>query len=54
LAFGRIKFGEQVTDDQKKRFYQKVLPYEAYLAVKQTDIGCITNPKFQYNLKVTN
>lgn len=31
-----------------------MLPYEAFLAVKQTDIGCITDPKYEYNLRVTN
>lgn len=53
-ALSRCKFGEGVTRSAKRRFLQKLMPCEDHLAAKQTDIGNVADPKYQYELRLRN
>lgn len=47
-----IKFGTKVSEKLKLDFMAKLLPMEHMLASSQSDIGCISNPKYEYSLEL--
>lgn len=53
-ALSRCKFGEGVTEGAKMSFLQRLIPCEANLAAKQTDIGKVSDPKYRYKLTLKN
>ena len=49
-----IKFGNKVSHQVKLQFMHKLCPMEHMLAASQSDIGCITNPKYEYRLELND
>jgi len=54
LAFSRCPFREGVTQEQKTRFFIKLVPYVDHLAVKSTDLGRFKDEKYVYHIRLTN
>ena len=46
----RCEFGPDVPIPEATKFLLKILPYEDFMAVKQTDIGYVKNPTYHYHL----
>ena len=54
MALSKCAFGEAVDEDSRREFLQRLLPSEAFLAARQTDIGEVRDPRFHYRLRLTN
>ena len=50
MVFSRCNFGEDVPKQSRWDFLRSLIPHETFLAAKQTDIGCVKDPKYHYRL----
>ena len=41
-------FGEDVPEQSRRDFLRSLIPHEAFLLSKQTDIGYVKDPKYHY------
>ena len=53
-ALSKCKFGAGVGEAAKREFLRRLIPCEANLVAKQSDIGCVDDPRYQYCLKLRN
>ena len=53
-ALSKCAFGEAVGEESRHDFLHRLLPCEARLAAKQTDIGRVEDPRSHYHLKLRN
>ena len=53
-ALSKCAFGEAVGEESQCDFLRRLLPCEARLAAKQTDIGRVEDPRYHYRLKLRN
>ena len=53
-ALSKCAFGEAVGEEARRDFLRRLLPCEARLAAKQTDIGRVEDPRYHYRLKLRN
>ena len=53
-ALSKCAFGEAVGEEARRDFLRRLLPCEARLAAKQTDIGRVEDPRYHYHLKLRN
>ena len=53
-AFSKCSFGEEVPEASRRSFLRGLIPCEARLAAKQTDIGAVLDPKYHYTLRLRN
>ena len=53
-ALSKCAFGEAVREESWHDFLCHLLPCEARLAAKQTDIGRVEDPRYHYRLKLRN
>ena len=53
-ALSKCAFGKAVDDEARRHFLRRLLPCEARLAAKQTDIGRVEDPRYHYRLKLRN
>ena len=54
LALSKCSFGDVVPEEARRDFLRRLLPCEARLAAKQTDIGRVEDPRYHYKLKLRN
>ena len=50
----KCAFGKAVGEESRRDFLRSLLPCEARLAAKQTDIGRVKDPQYHYRLKLRN
>ena len=50
----KCAFGKAVREESQRDFLRHLLPCEACLAAKQTDIGRVEDPRYHYRLKLRN
>ena len=50
----KCAFGEAVGEDSRRDFLRHLLPCEACLAAKQTNIVRVEDPRYHYRLKLKN
>ena len=53
-ALSKCAFGKAVGEESRRDFLCRLLPCEACLAAKQTDIGRVEDPRYHYRLKLRN
>ena len=53
-ALSKCAFGKAVGEESRRNFLRRLLPCEARLAAKQTDIGRVEDPRYHYRLKLRN
>ena len=53
-ALSKCAFGKAVEEESQRDFLRRLLPCEARLAAKQTDIGRVEDPRYHYRLKLRN
>ena len=54
MALSKCSFGDAVPEETRQDFLRRLLPCEARLAAKQTDIGRVEDPRYHYKLKLRN
>ena len=53
-ALSKCAFGKSVGEESRRDFLRRLLPCEARLAAKQTNIGRVEDPRYHYRLKLRN
>ena len=53
-VLSKCAFGEAVGEESRRDFLRCLLPCEARLAAKQTNIGRVEDPRYHYRLKLRN
>ena len=53
-ALSKCAFSKAVGEESRRDFLCCLLPCEARLAAKQTDIGRVEDPRYHYHLKLRN
>ena len=53
-VLSKCAFGKAVGEESRCDFLCRLLPCEAHLAAKQTDIGRVEDPRYHYCLKLRN
>ena len=54
MALSKCAFGDAVGEAERVDFLRRLVPSEAFLAARQTDIGRVRDPKYHYQLRLTN
>ena len=50
VVLSHCNFGNNVPEQSRRDFLRSLIPHEAFLAAKQTNIGYVKNPKYHYQL----
>ena len=53
-ALSKCAFSKAVGEESRRDFLRRLLPCEARLAAKQTDIGRVEDPQYHFRLKLRN
>ena len=53
-VLSKCAFSEAVGEESRRDFLRRLLPCEARLAAKQTDIGRVEDPQYHYRLRLRN